>query len=79
MVIELLDPSKSYFESLKCAVSVIEASLALFSKKALYIGTQFWHMHWYPETSNMVAVHLLHLLFLAEDVSEYLPLVEKFL
>ena len=79
MVIELLDPSKSHFESLKCAASVIEASLALFSKKALYAGTQFWHMHWHPETSNMITVHLLHLLLLAEDVSECLPPAEKFL
>ena len=79
MVIELLDPSKSHFESLKCAASVVEASLALFSKKALYAGTQFWHMHWHPETSNMIAAHLLHLLLLAEDVSECLPLAEKLL
>ena len=79
LVIELLDPSKSHFESLKCAAWAIEASLALFSEKAFYVGTQFWDIHWHPESSNMVAVHLLHLLLLAEDVSECLPLAEKFL
>lgn len=79
MAIELLDPSKPHFESLKCVASVIEASLAMFSKKGLYAGTQLWHMHWHRETSNMVAVQLLHLLLLAEDVSECLPLAEKFL
>ena len=79
LVIELLDPSKSHFESLKCAASVIEASLWLFSAKAHYNTTQFWDMHWHLETSNMVAVHLLHLLLLTEDVRELLPLAEKFL
>ena len=79
LVIELLDPSKSHFASLKCAASVIEATLRLSSERGLYGCTQIWDMHWHLETSNMVAVHLLHLLLLTEDVSECLPLAEKFL
>ena len=79
MAIELLDPSKPHFKSLKCVALVVEASLAYFSNTALYAGKQFWLMHCDPETSNMVAVHLLNLLLLAEEVSKCLPLAEKFL
>ena len=79
MAIELFDPSKPHFKSLKCAASVFEASLALFSKKGLYAVTQFWRMRWHPETSSKVAVHLMHLLLLAEDIGKCLPLAEKLL
>ena len=79
MAIELFNPSTPHFEFLKYTASVIDASLALFPKKDLSPATQFWGLHWHPETSNMVAVHLLHLLLLAENVNKCLPLVEKFL
>ena len=79
MAIELLDPSKPHFESLKCAASSIDVSLPFFSANILHAGTQFWHIQWHPETSNMAAVNLLHLLLLAEEVSKCLLFAEKFL
>ena len=79
MAVELLNPSKPHFEYLERAASVIEAFLGLFSKNGLDLGSQFWRMRWYPETSSKVAVHLIHLLLLAEDVGKCLPLVENFL
>ena len=79
MAIELLNPSKPHFEYLERAALVIEAFLELFSKNGLDLGSQFWRMRWYPETSSKVAVHLIHLLLLAENVGKCLPLVENFL
>ena len=79
--IDLLDPSRSHFEALDCAALIIEASVKGFSRRAdVYLDyQQFWTFDWYEEISDMVAVHFLHLLLLAEYLAECLPLAEKFL
>ena len=83
MSIDLLNPSGPHYETLKCAVAMIDASTPLFSNRVsshhyLSIGRNFWHQHWHTETS-MDAVHLFNLLHLGRVTDKCLPLAEKFL
>ena len=84
MAIDLLNPSRPHYETLKCAAAMIDASTPLFSRKnfshgGLVVDRRFWRQHWHAETSNVDAVHLSNLLYLGQSTDECLPLAEKFL
>ena len=75
MAIGLLDPSKPHFETLSRAALICEE---WYDHNFLH-SSGFWRMSWHAEPSNMGAVHLYHLLLLAENKEIYLRLAEKFL
>ena len=77
LAIGLLDPSKHHFEILSRTASIIEESV--FDDDIFRPENRFWRMSWHAETSNMGAVHLYHLLLLAETDKKCVLLAEKFL
>ena len=78
LVIDLLDPTKPHFETMKLAVSTLENAMDIFGSRDFLNEEQWWSVQWHPETSTE-AVHLYHLLLLIESRKEYIPLVKTFL
>ena len=84
MVIDLLNPSRPHYETLKHAAAMIDALTSFFPVKVksyhdLIVDKKFWRQHWHADPSNVDAVHLLNLLNLGRGRDKSLPLAEKFL
>ena len=72
LAIDLLNPSKAHFQSLK----IIARSLASasFDFRWWSLLGRFWDLVWYQETSNIDAIHLTNILLLTYVSPEYVLL-----
>ena len=84
MAIDLFYPSKPHWENLVSAASRIETLTDLlrdtvYCNNVPFVNGEFWRLNWQGKANDMVTVHFLHLLLLAEATEECLLLAEKFL
>lgn len=77
LAINLLDPSKPHFESLKHTASRLESHSDPFG--ATVSLPDALRITWHPETRSTIAAHLLNILLLADYETRCLSLAEKFL
>ena len=78
LAIDLLDPSKPHFSTMKAVAFSIDHSTPLSATLDDMRGKCFWTVEWHPDTSAELE-HLYNLLLLTESCREYLPLAKKFL
>ena len=79
LAIDLLDPSKPHFPTMKAAAFAIDQATPSFRIHEIWSETCFWTAEWHPDTSAEIQ-HLYNLLVLTESCDEEcLPFAEIFL